>query len=212
MALLNKSFIIITILVACMLADVFAVKVDTNNKDVCKKSDLDIAKGDQNKDGSCSQTFMGEIPDSDTMISTLIRFPGNNEVIRENEPFTIKTETTNLDTGFFSDPAKTYYKFPQTLDNSGRVQGHSHVTIQKLNGRGVPDPKVFAFFKGLNEKAKNGILSADVEKGLPAGNYRLCTITSAFSHQPVLMPVAQRGAQDDCVRFKVIKKKKNRKM
>lgn len=193
MALLNKSFIIITILVACMLADVFAVKVDTNSKDVCKKSDLDIAKGDQNKDGSCSQTFMGEIPDSDTMISTLIRFPGNNEVIRENEPFTIKTETINLITGFFSDPATTYYKFPQTLDNGGRVQGHSHVTVQKLNGRGVPDPKVFAFFKGLNEKAKNGILSADVEKGLPAGDYRLCTITSAFSHQPVLMPVAQRG-------------------
>lgn len=212
MAILNKSFIIITILVASMLADVFAVKVDTKSKDVCKKSGLDIANGDQNKEGSCSQTFMGEIPNIDRMISTLIRFPANNEVITENKPFTIRTETTNLNTGFFSDPAKTYYKFPQALDKSGRIQGHSHVTIQKLNGRGVPDPRIFAFFKGLNEKAKNGILTADVEKGLPAGNYRLCTMSSAFSHQPVLMPVAQRGAQDDCVRFKVIKKKKTRKM
>lgn len=39
--------------------------------------------------------------------------------------------------------------------------------------------------------------------GLPAGNYRVCTMTSSSNHQPVLMPVAQRGAQDDCQKFVV---------
>jgi len=28
-------------------------------------------------------------------------------------------------------------------------------------------------------------------------------MTAAANHQPVIMPVAQRGAQDDCVRFSV---------
>jgi len=203
---------ILTILVASMLSEVSAVKADTKNKDVCRLSKLDKADGSQNKEGSCSQTFMGEIPTIDNMISTLIQFPANNEVIRENKPFTIRVAVNNLVTGFFDDPATQYYLFPQTLNKAGKIQGHSHVTVQKLNGKGVPDPKVFAFFKGLNEKARNGILEAAVEKGLPAGNYRLCTMSSSFGHQPVLMPVAQRGAQDDCVRFKVIKKKSNRKM
>jgi len=48
-----------------------------------------------------------------------------------------------------------------------------------------------------------GGLTAAVAGGLPAGSYRLCTMTSSSNHQPVLMPVAQRGAQDDCIRFTV---------
>jgi hypothetical protein len=42
-----------------------------------------------------------------------------------------------------------------------------------------------------------------VTGGLPAGNYRVCSMTSSSNHQPVLMPVAQRGAQDDCQKFTV---------
>lgn len=45
-------------------------------------------------------------------------------------------------------------------------------------------------------------MSAGLEKGF----YRVCTMSSAANHQPVLMPVAQRGAQDDCQRFSVGKK------
>jgi len=203
---------IITVLVACMLSGVSAVAADTKNKDVCKKSKLAGANGKQNPDGSCSQTFMGEIPKVNRMISTLIRFPGNNEVIKENKNFTVKVQVSNLVTGFFDDPASQYYLFPQTLDKTGRIQGHSHVTIQRFDGNGLLDPTKFAFFKGLNEKAEKGILTAVVGDGLPAGKYRLCTMSSSFGHQPVLMPVAQRGAQDDCVRFTVVKNKnkKNR--
>ncbi|GBC00711.1 hypothetical protein RclHR1_03950007 [Rhizophagus clarus] len=205
MAFLKRSFIILAVLVACLSVTVFTVDVETRNR-VCKISDLKKGNGTQNKEGSCVETFMGEIPDIDHMISTLIRFPRNNEVIEENKPFTIKIQIRHLATGFFDDPATQYYLFPQTLDKRGCIQGHSHVTVQKLTGDDIPDPKVFAFFKGLNDKSDDGILTADVDNGLPAGKYRLCTMSASFGHQPVLMPVAQRGAQDDCVRFRVIKK------
>jgi len=174
----------------------------------CDISNKALFNGTQNPDGSCVTTVMGEIPSKQQMASTIIRFPKNNEKIKENTAFTIRTRTINLKTGFFDDPVKQYYIFPQTLDNDGFIQGHSHVTVQKFNDRNADlDPEIFDFFKGLNDPADgNGELTAAVDKGLPAGYYRLCTMVSSFAHQPTLMPVAQRGAQDDCVRFEAKKK------
>src|ERR1700722_1079691 len=100
MTFFKKSIIIMVILAAYMSVLVFAVKTDTKNN-VCRKSDKKLGNGTQNRDGSCVQTFMGEIPDVDHMISTLIRFPQNNAVLEEGVSFTIKTETINLITGFF---------------------------------------------------------------------------------------------------------------
>uniref|UniRef100_A0A1D1Z5S6 Elongation factor Tu n=1 Tax=Anthurium amnicola TaxID=1678845 RepID=A0A1D1Z5S6_9ARAE len=207
MTFIKKSLTIVVVLAAYMLVAVFAVKVNTGNN-VCKVSKLDKGNGSQNRDGQCVQTPLGEVPDVDKMVSTLIRSPRNNQVLIANKPFTIKTETINLETGFFDDPVKQYYIFPQTLNKKGIIQGHNHVTIQKLIRNEIPDPRNIAFFKGLNDKAENGILSVKVENGLPAGKYRLCTMVSSFAHQPVLMPIAQRGAQDDCVRFTVRNSKK----
>lgn len=68
----------------------------------------------------------------------------------------------------------------------------------------IEEPQEFVFFKGINDAGNQGLLKATVDKGLPPGNYRLCSMSSASNHQPVLIPVAQRGAQDDCVRFVVI--------
>jgi transcription initiation factor TFIID subunit 15 len=65
------------------------------------------------------------------------------------------------------------------------------------------DAEQFAFFKGVDNAAKGGQLSVDVTGGLPGGFYRVCTLASASNHQSVLMPVAQRGAQDDCSKFSV---------
>lgn len=45
----------------------------------------------------------------------------------------------------------------------------------------------------------NGVLTADVTAGLPAGAYRLCSINSSSNHQPVIVAVAQHGSLDDCV-------------
>lgn len=113
----------------------------------------------------------------------------------------------NLVAGSFTDADATYYAGPQFLQN-GIVVGHTHVTVQDLgktlNPTVAPDATQFAFFKGINDAGNgNGLLSANVTGGLPAGNYRVCTMASASNHQPVLMPVAQRGTPDDCTKFVV---------
>ncbi|KAG4221241.1 hypothetical protein PC116_g30283 [Phytophthora cactorum] len=73
-----------------------------------------------------------------------------------------------------------------------------------LNPTQPLDASKFVFFKGINDAGDgNGLLSAKVDGGLPAGNYRVCTMFAAANHQPVIMPVAQRGAQDDCTKFTV---------
>ena len=189
-----KLLVFVTILVSLIGAIVFATDPESDN-DVCKTSSKQLFNGSQNKNGECVTTVMGEVPDTEHMVSTVIRFPKNGDKIKANTNFTIRTKSINLSTGFFSDPATTYYKFPQTLDDEGFIQGHSHVSVQKIEDENEPpNPKAFAFFKGLNLKAdENGELTILVENGLDVGNYRVCTMTSSFSHQPLLMPVAQRG-------------------
>lgn len=114
---------------------------------------------------------------------------------------------TGLVAGFFTNADATYYSAPQAL-SGGFVQGHTHVTVQDLgndlNPSQPPDPTKFAFFKGINDPGNGqGLLTATVTGGLPKGNYRVCTLASAENHQPVLMPVAQRGSADDCTKFVV---------
>jgi hypothetical protein len=90
----------------------------------------------------------------------------------------------------------------QTLNSQGKIRGHSHVVVESLDSltQTFPtDPQVFAFFKGLNAKAQNGILTAVVDKGLPKGSYRLSSINSSANHQPCIVPVAQHGSLDDWV-------------
>ncbi|KAG5461011.1 MAG: hypothetical protein BJ554DRAFT_6868, partial [Olpidium bornovanus] len=90
----------------------------------------------------------------------------------------------NLQTGFFTVAATEYYTQPQTLNSDGIIKG--------------------ALTVGLNDAAGgDGRLSTDVPANTlnTAGVYRICTMVGAFSHQPVVMPIAQRGAQDDCIRI-----------
>jgi len=168
----------------------------------CKNSGLIAGNGTQIRAGCCSSTVQGEIPNVTKMTSTLITFPKNGGSVTAGKNFTVKVQVANLDTGFFSDPVNDYYDLGQELNNKGVIIGHSHITIQKLDGDKVPDPTVFAFFKGLNLKAQRGLLTQVAN--IPfTGLYRMCTMSSGFTHQPVIMPVAQRGAQDDCIRFTV---------
>lgn len=151
---------------------------------------------------------MGNIPAKNQMISSIITFPQNGDEVQAEQDFTISVQTQNLEAGSFTNADATYYAAPQALNGQGQVIGHTHVTVQdlgnSLNPSQPPDPTQFAFFKGINDAGNGqGLLSADVAGGLPAGNYRLCTMTSASNHQPVLMPVAQRGSQDDCTKFTV---------
>jgi len=199
------------------IVTVVSVDPETESDDVCPKTEQElgflVSNGTQRREGECVEVFMGAIPDFDHMVASKIRFPRNNEVLKVGEKFTILVKVLNLLTGFFSDPVLQYYSFPQTLDKKGFIQGHSHVVIQRIEDEDEPlDPRKFDFFQGLNFEAINDVLNATVEKGLEKpGDYRLCTMTSSFSHQPVLMPVAQRGAQDDCVFFKVVDYEKKKR-
>jgi len=172
-----------------------------------KKLGLKVSNGTQIRSGFCSSQIQGEIPNVLKMTSTLITFPKNGGTVTAGKNFTAEVKIKNLDTGKFSDPANDYYDLAQELNNKGVIRGHSHITIQKLDDEKVPDATVFAFFKGLNFAAKNGVLTQIVNLPIP-GLYRMCTMASSFTHQPVVMPVAQRGPQDDCIRFKVVKRRR----
>lgn len=151
---------------------------------------------------------MGKIPANTNMVSSILLSPQPGENLPELTTFNITVQMVGLAAGHFTNPQLTYYSAPQNLDNNGNIIGHTHVTVQDL-GKSLtpsipPDPKTFVFFKGINDVGNgNGRLSAAVSGGLPAGNYRVCTMASSSNHQPVLMPVAQRGAQDDCTKFTV---------
>ncbi len=150
---------------------------------------------------------MGKIPAKSQMISSVILNPKFNDNIPANQDFNITVQVQNLVAGSFTNADATYYAAPQDLQG-GLVVGHTHVTVQdlgnSLNPQTPPDPTQFAFFKGINDAGNGkGLLAATVAGGLPAGNYRVCTLTSASNHQPVIMPVAQRGSQDDCQKFTV---------
>lgn len=179
----------------------------SNDKGLCDGKTL--SNGTQIPQGSCSNTIQGEIPASNKMPSTLIISPKNGEELKANKEFNVDIVVDNLVTGQFSDPDMEYNLVPQKINHHGLIFGHTHVTIQELNGHNPPNSEEFAFFKGVNDKADaSGLLTVDVvsedgKKGLPAGTYRICTMSGAFSHQPVIMPVAKRGAQDDCIRIRV---------
>ena len=151
---------------------------------------------------------MGKIPSTSNMISSIITSPMPGQNIAANKDFTVSVQTTGLTAGSFTNAAATYYSAPQNLASNGQITGHTHVTVQDL-GKSLtpttaPDPTAFVFFKGINDAGnEKGLLTAMVTGGLPAGNYRVCAMTSSSNHQPVLMPVARRGAQDDCQKFTV---------
>ncbi|KAI9050256.1 hypothetical protein LZ554_005424 [Drepanopeziza brunnea f. sp. 'monogermtubi'] len=179
---------------------------DSNFINFCDGSTT--TNGLQVKAGSCNWIVMGKIPSTSNMVSGIITSPKPGEDLPAGKTFTVSVQTTGLTAGAFTNAASTYYSAPQDLNGQGQIIGHTHMTIQDLGDSlaptTAPDPVSFVFFKGINDAGdRKGLLSATVTDGLPAGNYRLCTMTSSANHQPVLMPVAQRGAQDDCQKFTV---------
>ncbi|KAF4471267.1 fungal transcriptional regulatory [Fusarium albosuccineum] len=167
-----------------------------------------ITNGAQVKSGSCNPIPMGKIPATSNMVSAMITSPQAGEPLTAGTTFNVEVQTTHLRAGNFVNPTTNYYTAPQDLDQNGDIIGHCHVTIQdigSLKSTVPPDPSRFAFFKGIDDDGNGqGLLQAVVEGGLPAGVYRVCTMIAAQNHQPVTMPVAQRGAQDDCTKFEVV--------
>lgn len=167
---------------------------------------LPLTNGQQVKSGSCNPAPMGVIAAQTNMPSAKFQNPKNGDTIKANTAFTISMAISHLETGFFTNAQENYFAAPQQVNGAGDIQGHSHVVveqIQALDQTTPTDPTRFAFFKGLNDKAANGVLTADVTNGLPAGVYRLASINSAANHQPVLVAVAQHGSLDDMVYVRV---------
>lgn len=164
---------------------------------------LPLTNGQQLANGSCNPAPMGVIAASANMPSAKFVSPANGAVLPANATFTVRLAVAHLATGLFANADENYLAAPQQVDPaSGDVQGHAHVVIEKLDSMQQTrptDPAKFVFFKGLNDKARDGVLTADVTGGLAAGVYRIASISTAANHQPVLVAVAQHGAMDDMV-------------
>ena len=150
---------------------------------------------------------MGDLPAKNLMTSSTIIFPPTQAgaVVQSDTTFNITVQMANLVAGSFTNADATYFAAPQAL-SGGVVVGHTHVTVQdlgsSLNPTNALDATQFAFFKGINDAGNGkGLLTAVVTGGLPAGNYRVCTMAASSNHAPVVMPVAQRGTADDCTKF-----------
>ncbi|TEB39112.1 hypothetical protein FA13DRAFT_443084 [Coprinellus micaceus] len=172
----------------------------------CKTVNRPITNGAQIADGSCNPAPMGVIAAKSKMPASKFLNPANLGKVKANTPFTVQMAIQNLETGHFVNAQENYFSAPQQVNGQGVIQGHSHIVMQKmesLTSNKILDPTVFAFFKGLNGAAQNGVLSTEVTNGLPRGVYRLASINAAANHQPVLVAVAQHGSLDDVVYFTV---------
>ncbi|KAI0330155.1 hypothetical protein GY45DRAFT_777326 [Cubamyces sp. BRFM 1775] len=166
---------------------------------------LPITNGKQIQAGSCNPAPLGILASAANMPSAKFLQPPNFGTVPANANFTVQLAVAHLETGHFTNAAENYFAAPQVVNAQGDVQGHSHVVIEQLTdlAQATPtDPTKFAFFKGLNDVAQDGVLSV-VVPGLPAGVYRMASINSAANHQPALVAVAQHGALDDMIYFTV---------
>ncbi|WVF65978.1 hypothetical protein IAT40_000716 [Kwoniella sp. CBS 6097] len=181
-----------------------AASATSNNNFIDFCVGQEITNGLQNKAGSCNPIPIGQIPSTQNMISTTFVSPKNFDTIPAGQTFTIGLQTRGMTMGSFVNAQKNYYAAPQQVDSSGKVVGHAHVVIQEMEAIDSPallDPNTFTFFKGLDLGDVNGLSTIDVQGGVPAGAYRLCTIMSSSNHASVIMPVAQRGAENTCSYF-----------
>lgn len=136
------------------------------------------------------------------MPSAKFSFPQNGGTVKENTAFTISMNVQNLETGSFTNADENFLSAPQQLSKAGSIMGHSHVVVEQLSSvsQTTPtDPRKFAFFKGLNDPAKDGALTAEVTNGLPAGAYKLSSINTSSNHMPCVVSIAQHGSLDDAI-------------
>ncbi|KAI9614438.1 hypothetical protein H4Q26_009594 [Puccinia striiformis f. sp. tritici PST-130] len=119
-----------------------------------------ITNGAQLDAGSCNPTPMGSIPSKEHMPSVRIIGPSPDDVI----PPTLLSM-------IFYVPANTYYLAPQQLNKNGLIKGHSHITIERVDGNRIFDTANPVFFKGVAGRAVNGQVKTSIKDGLPAGLY-----------------------------------------
>jgi hypothetical protein len=159
----------------------------------CETTNLPPLVGQSPQGGCIQQVIQGAVPNVASMVSTLISSPSNGDVILPNTQFTIRVESQNLEIAGLNG----FLNQPQVLNANGIIRGSRFVTIQNIGNAQNPTPaaSVVQFMEMTGNEIK--------ASGLSEGDYRICTLTSSISGQPVVMPVAQRGSQDDCIRLSV---------
>jgi len=187
--------------------EVASLTSNNNFINFCLTVNKPLTNGQQITTGSCNPAPMGVIAASTNMPNSKFTFPANGDTsIVANTNFTISMAINNLETGNFVNAQSNYYSAPQQVNSGGDIIGHTHFVVQLLESldQTTPlDPTVFAFFKGVNGAAVNGVVTADVTNGLPAGAYKLSSINTAANHQPALVAIAQHGSLDDTVYFTI---------
>lgn len=127
----------------------------------------------------------------------------NLQDLTPNTAFNVTLGVKNIQLGTFTNAAQTYFGNPQTLNAQGQIIGHQHIVIEaidSLTSTTITDATKFQFFKGIDQgQDANGNVVVPVAAGLPAGVYRMGTIMSSATHQPVIVPIAQHGICDDVI-------------
>jgi hypothetical protein len=164
-----------------------------------------LTNGLQITTGSCNPIPIGYIPAADKIPSSKFQFPTNTQTIASDQTFNVVLKTVNMQIGVFTNAQKTYFGNPQKLNAQGQIIGHTHVVIESMpsiDSTAITNAQNFIFFKGVNDpNDANNQVTVPVPNGLKAGAYRMCTILSSQTHQPVITAVAQHGTVDDCVYF-----------
>jgi hypothetical protein len=190
------------------------VSVTAKSPFCAQSKDAGEATGQEQKNGGnmCVSTVQGVIPDVSVMISTLITQPASGAQLSASRGFQVNFQTKNLMAGNFVKLDSQFLLSPQTVDpRTGMVQGFMQLSIQQIPTNGqAPKGNQISFFAALSDESNaNGL--TNFKMAIPAGQikttgpHRICTISAAASGQPVIMAVAQRGAQDDCIRVNIDK-------
>ncbi|EGF79024.1 hypothetical protein BATDEDRAFT_37164 [Batrachochytrium dendrobatidis JAM81] len=211
----STALVVLTIASALSLVTAQSRPVDVpgsitppSPSDYCKQfANAAPSKGAQFSSGQgCSSTVQGLIPSNDKMVSTIITAPDDGARVDPSVELSVTFIVQNLDTGFALNPDTEFLLAPQTIGkDSGFIEGLVNLVIQQLTGISAPDSRNFSFFVSLTNPSPDGSYTVTVPpKTLNAtGDYRICTMATSASFHPVIMPVAQRGSQDDCIRITV---------
>ncbi|KAL0069329.1 hypothetical protein AAF712_003694 [Marasmius tenuissimus] len=189
-------------------AGTYATSLTSSNNFInfCATVNLPFTNGKQFQEGSCNVAPMGIIPSINHIPSLKFQSPLNGAVLAINEAFLIRLGVKNLATGNFASSRTNFLSAPQQVDSNGLVLGHTAIVIEKLEtlNQTVPtNPTRFDLYNATLELFTDGFHGFNVSKGLPAGFYRLSSVTTDANHHLIVAPLLQYGAIDDAVYFTV---------
>ncbi|KAL0956764.1 hypothetical protein HGRIS_002883 [Hohenbuehelia grisea] len=167
------------------------------------RPNLALTNGTQLQTGSCNPVPIGMIPPSDHMPSVKFVFPTYGEDVNPNQPFEIKIAVRNLETGFNANTQTNFLSAPQQIDSSSKnIQGAVRIAIEQIASfrqKTPTDPRVFSFFKTIQDKAQDGVLSANITGGLTVGVYRISSMVTTTNRAAPYLPILAHGSTDDAV-------------